>query len=260
MQKKEKERWKDLLAVERGVLYELHLEETKKSAQKEMTKLVNRGNLSLRGLIAKQLKFLAWKIWLLQGMVLAALCAAFYSLYGGMELWWNERFFARFLCGSGGVIAACALPILQRSLRYGMYELECSTRFSIKGGLAAQLLFVGIGDAGMLGALAYLMMRCGAGGRIIFLFGVIPFLTAAVTGLMLWKRIKGGTSVCLPLLACMGAVFAAYKMIAAVASLFKEGILWFGVFYAFLCVCMLGKMCRKLFLREREGELLWKLY
>ncbi|MCI8356867.1 MAG: hypothetical protein HFI51_01795 [Lachnospiraceae bacterium] len=260
MRKKEKERWKNLFAVERDFSYGKHLKETRLLLRNELKTESRRYPLSFWGLMAAQIRFLAWKIWFLQGMVLAFLCCVFFSLYSGLTVQGNEWAAARFLCGSGGVTAVCAVPILQRSLRFGMYELECSTRFSVRGGLAAQLLFIGIGDAGMLTALAYLTVRYGCGVRVVFLFGIIPFLTAAVTGLMLWMRRGAGTSACFPLAVCLLAAPAAYEMIVVMRFFLRDGILWFGIFYALLCAGMIGKMCRKLCLPERGGFLLWKLY
>jgi len=256
MKKEEKERWKNLLAVEQAFSYEAHLEEVQRLAGERLTVLVDGDRMTMRGLLAKQMKFLAWRIWLLQGMMLAFLCAVFFSLYGGAAGYRGEHFFARFLCGSGGIIAACALPILQRSLRYGMYELECSTRFSIRGGLTAQLLFIGIGDVGMLSVLAFLALRHGAGMQVVFLFGVIPFMTAAVTGLMLWARMKTSISGSRSIAACAASVFFAYGVMEGAGQLFPGRIMWFGVLYACLCAGMMGQPCRQLFLRERERDIL----
>ncbi len=259
MNKKERERWKGLLAVEESISYEAHLKETRNIAENELIKTVNRYPLTIGGLIAKQVKFLAWKIWLMQGMALAALCGIFISMYGGMAFQW-EWFIARFLCGSGGVIAACAIPVLQRSMRYGMFELECSTRFSVRGGLAAQLLFIGIGDVGMLATLAVLASRCGAGGEVVFLFGVVPFLTAALTGLMIWTRIKTCISVHWLLAICVGAVLSAYEALMLISRLFPAYTMGFGIFYALLCIGMIGRLYHKILLRERGRQLLWKFY
>lgn len=104
MNQKEKARWKEFFAIEKGVPYDFHMEETQRLAGEGLTKIVNEFPLSLWKLMTKQVRFFAWRIWLLQGMVLAALCGAFLSLYGGAAQW-NERSIARFLCGSGGIIA-----------------------------------------------------------------------------------------------------------------------------------------------------------
>ncbi|MBD5457993.1 MAG: hypothetical protein HDR27_05395 [Lachnospiraceae bacterium] len=281
---KEKEQWKNLLAVERDVPYEVHLKETQRLVLEMRPVFFRRYPLSFGGFMAKQIRFLAWKIWFLQGMVLALLCAVFFSIYGirpdsiqgilpkmlanngadvmtcGVPLEWAERFFARFLCGCSGVIAACAVPILRRSLRYRMFEVERATRFSVRGGLAAQLLFIGVGDAGMLAALALLSMRFGVGGRVVFLFGVIPFLTAAVSGLMLWMRREPCEAGILPLLLCGVSVWAAYEMVESVSRLMPDKVMVLGVSYALLCVGMIGWIYRNLFSQEKERELVWKSY
>lgn len=262
---REKERWKKLLAIEEDVSYEAHLKETQRLVREARPVFVRQCPLSFGKLMVKQIKFLAWKIWFLQGMVLALLCAVFVSRHGTYVLSGNlsggeagilpvegtERFFARFLCGCGGIIAACALPILQRSMRYKMFEVERSTRFSVRGGLAAQLLFIGTGDIGMLAALGFLVMRYGADGRVVFLFGVIPFLTAAVSGLMLWTRKEHCASAMLPLLLCEASVWAAYEGVGAVSRLLPDGVMQLGVLYALLCIGAIGWAYRQLFRPER---------
>ena len=145
-------------------------------------------------------------------------------------------------------------------MRYGMFELECSTRFSVRGGLAAQLLFIGIGDVGMLATLAVLASRCGAGGEVVFLFGVVPFLTAALTGLMIWTRIKTCISVHWLLAICVGAVLSAYEALMLISRLFPAYTMRFGIFYALLCIGMIGRLYHKILLRERGRQLLWKFY
>lgn len=273
---REKEQWKNLLAVERDIPYEIHLKETQRLARDIRPASAGRCGLSFWRFMAKQIRFLAWKIWFLQGMVLALLCAVFFCIYGrpdrmflgnaqggvpgGISVEWAERFFARFLCGCSGVVAACAVPVLRRAVRYRMFEVERATRFSVRGGLAAQLLFIGVGDAGMLTVLAFLSMRAGVGGQVVFLFGVIPFLTAAVTALMLWMRREPCVSVGLPLLLCMVSVCAAYEMVEIVNRLLPDGILWFGISYALLCIGAIGWGYRRLFSKEKERELLWKSY
>ncbi|MDE7341048.1 MAG: hypothetical protein K2N80_10930 [Lachnospiraceae bacterium] len=268
---KEKEQWKNLLAVEGAVPYEERLEETQRLARDVRPAFAGRCQLSFRGFMVKQIKFIAWKIWFWQGMVLALLCAVFFSIYGiqadeipgsmpGGTLCILPENVPRFLCGCSGIIAVCVLPILQRSIRCRMFEVERATRFSVRGGLAAQLLFIGVGDMGMLSVLAFLSMRAGVSGKVVFLFGVIPFLTATVTALMLWMRRKPCVSVSRPLLLCIVSVCAAYEIVNAVSCLLPDGILWFGILYTMLCVCAIGWEYRRLISKEKEGVLLWKSY
>lgn len=245
---KEQERWNTFFATERGIPYASHLQTVKELSKRRLDTAAtrNRASLSFGSLIIKQLRFLAWKIWLLQGMVLAALCAAFLCLYKDPVL---NLFFStlpEFLCLCGGMIVLSAVPLLHRSSRYRMMELEQSTRFSIAGSLSAQLIFIGIGDLAMLAALAIIVWQHGLTGSVIFLSLVIPFLTAAATCLMLWVRTVPSTFERQAVLLCMTTTLLMNRVIDWYKDSRQDSGLWFWFLYASVCLTVICHEYRKL--------------
>ncbi len=248
---KNTEQWNTFLSVERNIAYGPHMEDTKRRARISLCADAAAGrssSLSLGGLIRKQLGFFVWKIWFLQGMVLAALCTAFFCLYKDTAL---ERFadtLPKFLCYCSGIVVLSAVPLLRRSSRYRMLELEQSTRFSVRGSLAAQLLFIGIGDLTMLTVLAVIVWQYGLTGSVIFISLVIPFLTTAATCLMLWIRTTpSGFERRAVLLAAattllMSRILDWYRH----ASLHGRPLFW--CLYALLCLGILCHEYRKLWI------------
>lgn len=245
---KEREQWNTFFATERGIPYASHLQTVTELSKRclDTAAAKSRSSLSFGSLILKQLKFSAWKIWLLQGMVLAALCAAFFSLYKETVLNWFYTTLSEFLCLCGGMIVLSAVPLLQRSFRYRMMELEQSTRFSIAGSLAAQLIFIGIGDLAMLAALALIVWQHGLTGSVIFLSLVIPFLTAAATCLMLWVRTDPSAFERQAVLLCMTTTLLMNRIIDWYKDSRQDSGLWFWFLYAFLCLAAICHEYRKL--------------
>lgn len=254
---KERERWNTFFAMERDIPYASHLQTVTELSKCRLytAAIESRASLSFGSLIIKQLGFFAWKIWLLQGMVLAALCAAFLCLY--KETFLNLFFstLPEFLCLCGGMIVLSAVPLLRRSSRYRMMELEQSTRFSIVGSLAAQLIFVGIGDLTMLATLAFLVWRHGLACSMIFLSLVIPFLTAAATCLMLWVRTDPSAFERQAVLLCLATTLLMNRVIGWHKNFYQDSGIWFWFLYAFLCLAVICHEYRKLWSVGYNGSL-----
>lgn len=183
--------WNDLFAIEQNFDCQTHLEDTITLVRKEADclNIGKKTTLSLGGLVRKQLKFLAWKIWLFQGMVLALLCSLFFSTYTVNFNQWLSSTLPKFLCLCSAVIVMSSIPILKRALRYQMFELEQSTRFAVRFSLLSQLLFIGIGDLFMLAVLILIVANYGLTISVAVFSLMIPFMTAAAACLMLWTRV-----------------------------------------------------------------------
>lgn len=231
--------WKNSFAIEKSVAYEPHMQATIRLMQEQADRLNPAGNpiLSIAGLAAKQVKFLAWKIWLTQGMVLAALCAVFFCICTNSTFEWIDLYIPpKFLCGCGTVVAMSAIPILKRASRYKMFELEQSTHFSVSGSLISQLLFIGIGDIFMLTVLFLIVGRFGLTIPVTLITLIVPFMTAATTCLMLWARTTPSVFQTVSVVLCLLTSWLSYKFIGISSSLQPPTQLWLWIAYVLICI------------------------
>lgn len=250
----------DLFAIEKEIACDAHLCDTLRRVQEEADKLPYCAHkLTFFGLVVKQLKFLAWKIWLLQGISLAALCVVFFTMYTVSIDRWSSAVLSRFLCGCSAVIAACSLPMLRRATRYRMFELEQSTRHAIRGNLLSQLLFIAVGDLCSLTVLALTSLqirRYELTIPVTILSLMVPFCTAAVSCLMLWTRADHTHFQSVGGALCFLSAWLAYKMIEKSRAFTPtaQWCLWTG--YFLICLGILYHEYRRLFLHRRMETML----
>lgn len=234
--------WNNLFAIEKGTAYEPHMHNTLRLVQEQAGRLNSAGTpvLSLAGLVAKQVKFLAWKIWLTQGMVLAALCAVFFCIHANNTLEWVDLYILpKFLCGCGTVVAMSAIPILKRASRYKMFELEQSTHFAIGGSLLSQLLFIGIGDVCMLTVLALAVGRFGLTIPVTIITLIVPFMTAATACIMLWARTSPSVFQTASVMLCLLSSWLSYEVIDKSSLLQTPARLCLWTGYALICIAVI---------------------
>lgn len=245
-----------LFVVEEQMDYGAHMQETKGLAQSVRQSVLYRHRISFWALVTKQVKFAAIKIWLLQGMVLSALCALFLYYYDTGVIVHSEYIPPKILGLCGGIVVLSTAPLLLRPTRYQMFELEQSTYFSNRGGILSQLLFIGMGDVGMMTVLSLLAKHYRIAADGVFLFLVIPFLTAATACFMLWTRTssaifqKAGIPVCV-LSSCLICEITEKSR----WSLSDMPLVLWGC-YAFVCVCILYREYRRLLFQENFENML----
>lgn len=248
----------NLFAVEQDIAYEAHLRDTIRCVRAEADRL-NRSPgpmLSFPGLVAKQLKFLAWKIWLFQGLALAAFCSVFFITYTVNIHRWGGTVLSKFLCACSAVVVMSSLPLLRRASRYRMFELEQSTHYAISGNLLSQLLFIGIGDLGMLTVLALLSGRSGLAISVTALSLIVPFLTAAVSCLMLWTRIDPAFFQAVGIALCLLSSLLGYGLINKSEALAPTARYCLFTGYCLLCLVILYRECRRLCLDRPTEKML----
>ena len=136
--------------VEIPVRYE-HLQKTISLAKNEWKKRVVRPRITFSKFLTTQIKFVGWKIWLAQAIVL--LCLSYLLVFFGDYILNNQRNVALLLCCISILVLMSAIPFIQRSIRYKTYEIETATRFSATKQLLAKLLIIGIGDISMLSSI-----------------------------------------------------------------------------------------------------------
>lgn len=239
-------------AIEQDIPYASHMQETIRLAQDRFQN--RRPTLSFGRLIMKQLKFLAWKIWMVQGMTLAVLCCLFIHTFE--VRYWSGTALSKFLCCCSGIIVFCAVPVSKRAKRYHMAELEQSTLYSVKGCLLSQLLFIGIGDLGMLSILAVTARSYDLTHKVIFLSLVIPFLTSASACLMLWIRSTPQFFERAVILFCILPPLLTILVIEKYETAFFDIESIYQYLYAALCVGILFYGCRNLYTRNNTENML----
>lgn len=257
---KHQKQWNSFFALEKNIPYVSHLQYTKELSQICRASCAGRQRTSsaFSALVKKQLKFIAWKLWFFQGMVLSVLCAALFCLAEDNYPNWFPLVLPKFLCCCGVVVAMSAIPLLRRSSRYQMMELEQSTRFSVAEILAAQLFFIGIGDLGMLTVLALIMRRYELTGAVLFLSLVVPFMTAAVTCMMLWVRTVPVVfeRVCAPL--CVAAILLMNHILDWYRDTNETVRIEYWGLYVIACLCILCHEYRRLRLMDYAEKKLCK--
>ena len=177
-----------MFVIECSADYAASLRQATEAAQAVYASLPSRRRLPFYALIGKQLRFYALRLWLLQGAILSVLCVWMLPEYHPAGFSPLSPLSPTLLSFCGAAIALSAAPLLSRPSRCGMLELERSTFFSGCGVFAAQLLFGGVGELCMLAVLIILAANRQTGAANIFLYLVIPFLTAACALLMLLAR------------------------------------------------------------------------
>lgn len=253
-----KNKWNALFAIEQNTAYETHMQDTIKLVQAEAAKRNTsaKPTLSLAGLVVKQLKFLAWRIWLFQGMVLALLCTVFFLTYTVNFNIVDGNSLPKFLCGCSAVIVMSSIPILKRSSTYKMFELEQSTHFAVGGNLLSQLLFIGFGDLCMLTVLVLVVGMYGLTIPVIIISLIIPFLTAAISCLMLWTRISPDSFQTTGMSLCVLTSLFGYEIVDQSSRLDSIAQFAFCAGYLLVCIGMIYREYRRLVLHRPVEKML----
>lgn len=153
-----------------------HLQHTLSLLRQEQVSKTHHERIKLNTFLALQIKFIGWKIWLLQGLVLAVLCY-FLTVIFGDAFDYNKRFVAVLTCSISIMVLMMAVPFIQRSLRYKMHETEMTSYFSSVKLLMAKLLIIGIGDIFILNGILFLIVfknYLNMGSALLYI--IFPFL------------------------------------------------------------------------------------
>ena len=115
------------------------------------------------------LRFISWKIWLVQGIFLIIFCRGLISI-AGLDLGFSPGITIRLICLICGSIPFITIPFLHRSMQYKMQEIEMASYLSFSMQMLTRLLSIAIGDICML-----------ASGIIISIYVMhMPFIAAIV--------------------------------------------------------------------------------
>lgn len=139
--------------------------------------------------LGEQMRFIGWKIWLMQALVLITLNALLHVRFSDHYILYPSLA-ARLLCCCSVLVLATALPFMHNATLYRMHEVEAATRFSSLRLLAAKLVLIGIGDVVMLGGiLVFSLYQTPLSLPHTLLCLTLPFLLAASGSLRLLRHL-----------------------------------------------------------------------
>ncbi len=183
--------------------------------------------------------------WLIS--VVFFLSALFALRQAELEVLWPISAFVPFLALS--VVAENS-----RSLRYGMEELELSSRFSLKAIVMARMGVIGLGNLMLLLILAAFVWRRSS----LLTAGVyllLPYLLATFLNLMLVRKVSGKESI----YSCLGMTIlaSAASVLPGVMNISIMGLMRSGYWAALLAgtAILAGREIKKLL--QQSEELVW---
>jgi len=175
--------------MERNLKYQLkeYFEAPEPERKKEFIRKLERQPMSLGNMIRIQICYISKHVWVLSAILFMA--AVFLNRYV------EEKYI-------GSVYAMIPLLVMlavtesMRSYRFGMYELETSSRFSLKAVILIRMLILGIGNLAIILVVA-LVGRQDVFSQIIYM--LVPYMITAAGGLMITRRMadREGTYICM---------------------------------------------------------------
>lgn len=106
-------------------------------------------NISFMETAVRFIRFTAWKIWLVQGLVMVLMSRILLDFQDG-QMAWTLGTSIKILCLFCGTIPFIVFPFLYRSLRYRMQEIEMAAHFSYAKQMLVKLCVVEAGNVCML--------------------------------------------------------------------------------------------------------------
>lgn len=148
---------KENLKINDTSVNETPLQQTLQLLRQEQLYNPHRERICFRTFLALQIKFIGWKIWLVQGLILAALCYIITIRFGN-DLYYSKRYATVFICEISVMVLMTSVPFIQRSLRHKMHEQEMASYFSSIKLIVAKLIIIGIGDIFILNGILFLIV------------------------------------------------------------------------------------------------------
>lgn len=129
--------------------------------------------------VKQQIRFVGWKIWILQLVMLIFLSVQFLSitkLSFGISL----NMISHFVFACALLTSAVILPVIYRSRRYQMHEVEACTYFSSSRILLSNVLIIWLGDLAVISCIALLVAsKTATGFSMVVLDTFLPFGAAS---------------------------------------------------------------------------------
>lgn len=167
-----------------------HMQETICLVKKEIARKAERSRLSFWHFLLTQIRFIGWKIWTLQMIVLVGIYLCMTEFFGKYYLE-HEDELPRILMVVAVVVLMTLIPFLYRSFRYQMQEVEAVAYVSLVRLMMTRMLIVAIGDGVLFGS-TYVMVAVNSTipKMIIFMCLSIPFFAAGSGCLFIARHLK----------------------------------------------------------------------
>lgn len=147
-------------------------------AETEMCQMRARERITFTPFLWMQIRFIGWKIWLIQGFFLLLISYVLNCLYG-IDYLESPLYMAKLLFCLSVLVFMSALPFICRSVRCRMQEVEAAARFSSVKLLIAKLIITGIGDIFLLGGIFCITIwKTSLRADSVILYLCFPFLLA----------------------------------------------------------------------------------
>lgn len=160
-------------------------------ANRELCQKCQRSRIGFREFFILQIKYMGLSIWIVQGLLLSGICTLLPSLLQYYLAHLTSRGIAALLCCFSTILSIHSISFAYRSSRYGMWEIETASHFSLTRLLAAKILLSGMGNIILLGAVFIVISQNTSCNRARTLFYLlIPFLLARYGSLLLQRHIS----------------------------------------------------------------------
>lgn len=210
-----------------------HLRTTILLSRKEVFQKQNRKRISLARFLVKQIPLIGWKLWGFQAVFLLSVYGVLSDLSDYLK---SPPRLAKLLFCLSIMVVMTALPLLYRSIRWQMQELETTTHFSLIKLLLARLIVIGIGDLSLLGGIlltALAKTSLSADSAVIYL--CLPFLLSGSGCLFMLGHFPPGRFLAGSLLFCSALILVFAGLPLQCALLFHPA---FSAVRIILCVLL----------------------
>lgn len=241
-----------------------HLEKTRRLVRLADSRYRKRSErIGFFQFLLRQAKFTGKRIWIVQAvltLVYLAVCLPETGFQPWMEMRDIVNRHAGFLlCSFAVVLSLAGYLVLQRSVRYKMYETETSAYFSGKGLFAANMLLMLAGAVPVLAAVFItFLFRTDLGGYHAALYLAVPFLAAFNGGMFLFTRFREKCAAILKA-GLPAALVSLYLCDLYVPAIYSPGNKTGWLIAGVLMVFAGAVQWILLFKKERIGERKWSL-
>lgn len=169
---------KEMLAMQTESVNREQINQISRNVEPLLEEKRKRRRINYPEFLKRQLRFIGWPIWLIQGTALIMLCMAF---NGPLNFYLVDsvKGIAFLLCWLSVLVLLSSVPMIHRSIRYKMHEIELSTRFSSVKLLLAKLLLIGIGNLVTLSTIFLLTIaNTSLKSESVLLYLLLPYLSA----------------------------------------------------------------------------------